>query len=111
MWDDAIKYYNTVIEMNPNNIDAQVGLGDSFYEKGMYNDSIEHYQSALNIDPNLQYAIDGLAFIKRLMIVNKVKIATLFIILPMFLCIIVIVLYRYLRHRKLANNRLIQPQQ
>jgi tetratricopeptide (TPR) repeat protein len=111
MWDDAIKYYNTVIKMNPNNTDANVGLGDSFYEKGMYNDSIEHYRSALNIDPNLQYAIDGLAFIKRLMIVNKFKIVALFIILPMFLCVIVIVLYRYLRHRKLANNRLIQPQQ
>jgi len=111
MWDDAIKYYNTVIEINPNNTDAHVGLGDSLYEKGMYNDSIEHYQAALNINPNLQDAIDGVAFIKRLMIVNKIKIAALFIILPTILCIIVIILYRYFRHKRLANNRLIQPQQ
>jgi tetratricopeptide (TPR) repeat protein len=110
LWDDAIKYYNIALEMNPNSLDTHIGLGDSLYEKGMYNDAIKHYQMALNIDPNLKYAKDGVDYIKRLIIINKAKVVALCLILPTLFCVIVFLVYRYLKRKRLANNGLIQPE-
>lgn len=110
LMDDAIVYYRSVIELNPNNIDAYVGLGDAYYEKGLYRESIEYYQNALKIDPNLQYAKDGIAFIKRLININRAKIAGFFIILSTAFVFIAFLLYRSLRNKKTMNNGIVQSE-
>ena len=102
--DEAKSYYNTVLEINPKSSESYVGLGDLNYEKGMYKDAIKYYQSALDIDPNLQYAKDGIAFIKHQMKANKIKLIAFFTALFLFLCITVIIVYRFFRHRKGINR-------
>ncbi len=104
LMDEAIIYYKSTIELNPNNIDAYVGLGDAYYEKGLYNESIEFYQNALKIDPNLQYARDGIAFIKRLININKAKIAGFFTVLSTIFVFLVYLLYRSLVDNKTVDN-------
>ena len=108
--DEAIIYYNTAVELNPDNIDAHVGLGDAFYEKGMYRESIAHYQDALKIDPNQKYALDGIAFIKKLMNINRIKIVGFFVILSTLAFFIAFLLHRFLRHKKPSNNRMMQSE-
>lgn len=98
--DKAQDYYNAILEINPNNIDSYIGLGDIFYRKGMYRDAIKYYQSALDIDPNLEYAIDSIAIVKHQMNANKIKLIIFFIALSLFLCIAGIIIYRFIRYKR-----------
>lgn len=105
LMDEAIIYYKSTIELNPSNIDAYIGLGDAYYEKGLYNESIEYYQNALKIDPNLQYAKDGIDFIRRLVNINRAKVAGFFVLLSTVFVLIAFLLYRSIRGRKTTINR------
>ena len=93
-----------MLEINPSSSESYVGLGDMSYEKGMYKDAIKYYQSALDIDPDLQYAKDGIASIKHQINANKIKLIVFFTASSLFLCVTGIIVYMFFRHRKGVTN-------
>lgn len=46
-----IEEYGTVLQADPENLAALIGLGNAFSESGAWRDAILHYQHALKIDP------------------------------------------------------------
>ena len=103
--DEAITNYRTVLDMNPENLDAYSSLGYVFYEKGTYGDALEQFQMALNIDPEFRDAEDGLATVKRKININRAKMAILLTAISMIFCFSVISLSRYRHRRKVSADR------
>src|SRR5574337_81168 len=46
-----VEEYRRVLEEDPNNLAAVVGLGNAYLESGAWHEAIEQYQQALRIDP------------------------------------------------------------
>lgn len=59
-YDQAIKDYTKVIELNPQNADAYNNRGASYINKNNYDQAIKDYQKAIEIDPNVKYAKENL---------------------------------------------------
>jgi Tetratricopeptide repeat len=51
-YDQAIAYYQAVVNANPNNAGAYQGLGNCYYFKGDQANALSNYQKALNLNPN-----------------------------------------------------------
>ena len=51
-YEEALIWYDEVLLRNPNNSDAHVGKGSSYYGLGMYDDSYMEYNKAVSMDPN-----------------------------------------------------------
>lgn len=51
-YDQAIQYYNTAIQSNPNSWSAYQGLGNCYYFKGQTTEALSNYQRALSLNPN-----------------------------------------------------------
>lgn len=51
-YDQAIAYYQAVVNANPNNAGAYQGLGNCYYFKGDQATALSNYQKALNLNPN-----------------------------------------------------------
>lgn len=51
-FDDAISNYKQAIEIDEKYVDAYLGLGVAYYEKGQFDLELEAYQKAIEIDPN-----------------------------------------------------------
>ena len=49
---EAKKYFNKALEIEPNYIDAIVGMGDCAYDKKEYNEAIDWYNKVLVMLPN-----------------------------------------------------------
>ena len=52
LFDDAIKDFKQLIELDPDNPTAHNHLGLAFYKKGMLDDAIKHYKEALRLSPD-----------------------------------------------------------
>ncbi len=46
-----VEEYRRVLEEDPNNLAAIIGLGNAYLESGAWREAIEQYQQALRIDP------------------------------------------------------------
>ncbi len=103
--DEAIPHYRTVLDMNPQNLDAYSSLGHVLYEKGTYKDALEQFQMALSIDPGFHDAVEGLTTVKRRININRAKIAILLTAISMVLCFSIISLSRYRHRRKVSADR------
>ncbi|MCP4264066.1 MAG: tetratricopeptide repeat protein, partial [Candidatus Brocadiaceae bacterium] len=51
-YDKSIKLLNTVLTLDPENIDVMNKLGSAWYSKGEYDKAIEYYEKALKSDIN-----------------------------------------------------------
>lgn len=63
----AAKSFNKAIDGNPENADLRVDIGDAYASKGYWSESEEHYEAALEIDPNLAHVFNrlGIAYRKQ----------------------------------------------
>lgn len=56
---DAERIWRRVLEIEPNNAGAYVGLGLALYDQGKVAEAIEAYQKAIDLDPNYAKAYVG----------------------------------------------------
>ena len=52
LFEEAIKSYQKLLQLNPKHIDAYNNLGMAFYEQCNFSDAAENYQKAVNIEPS-----------------------------------------------------------
>src|SRR5258708_40063962 len=52
-FDDAARCYQSALSINPDHVDACVGLGFVLKEKKYYREAEQYLQHALSIDPNI----------------------------------------------------------
>ena len=102
LMDEAILHYRTVLDMNPENLDAYSGLGYVFYEKETYKEALEQFQKALSIAPEFHNAKEGLAAVRRQINLNRAGIAAFLTAISLILCFSIISIIRY-RHHKRAS--------
>lgn len=50
-YEEALKYANSIIHLNPQNVDGYSIRGDIYYELKQYNESIQNYDKAIAIKP------------------------------------------------------------
>lgn len=50
--DDAIREFQTALQLNPNDADGHNNLGVLFAKQGRWDDAIREFQTALKINPN-----------------------------------------------------------
>jgi len=50
-YEEAITYYDKVLEIDPKDIDALNNKGDALYDLDRYNEAIQYYDKVLEIDP------------------------------------------------------------
>lgn len=67
VYNKAIEYYKQVIELDPDRIDAFMGLGLDYYKIGKYSEAVDAYKQALKINPDEQAAHNKLAAVYILM--------------------------------------------
>lgn len=58
-YDKAISYFNSSLEIKPNDLNSLDGKGWSYYQKGNYANSIKSFSGALEIKPNYVDALVG----------------------------------------------------
>jgi tetratricopeptide (TPR) repeat protein len=58
---DAIDCFRQILDHQPDNNYALVGIGDSYRKKGRFNDAATYYQRCLELFPTNNYALFGLA--------------------------------------------------
>jgi cytochrome c-type biogenesis protein CcmH/NrfG len=46
-----LQKYRSVLATKPNDVDANVGLGNLFFDSGQWQQAVDHYQTALKSDP------------------------------------------------------------
>ena len=51
-YDEAIKYCDKAIEINPNFAWAWINKGNALFELGKYDEAVKCYDKAIEIDPN-----------------------------------------------------------
>lgn len=59
--DDAIKQFETAIQLHPKHAEAHLELANIFKHKGQANKAIKYYQKALSLNPSLSHALYDLA--------------------------------------------------
>lgn len=64
-FEDALRHYDRVIELDPNNVIAWNNKGVIFFKMGRVEDALEAYDNALKIDPANLDAIRNKGFIFR----------------------------------------------
>jgi tetratricopeptide (TPR) repeat protein len=60
-YNNALKYFDEALEINPNNANDWFNKGFSLAELGKHNEAIDCYDKVLEIDPNSVYAWNGKA--------------------------------------------------
>ncbi|MBI5232869.1 MAG: tetratricopeptide repeat protein [Deltaproteobacteria bacterium] len=58
--DEAIKAYEELLKLNPDNAEVHSNLGFAYLDKGDVEKAIRHQEKALDINPNLANAFYGL---------------------------------------------------
>ena len=56
MYDEALKAYDEVIRIEPNDAEAWYGRGSALHALGNYDDAINAYDEAIRLDPNYTLA-------------------------------------------------------
>ena len=51
-YEESIKYYDKILEINPNDVNALLNKGSIFIELDKFDESIKHYDKILEINPN-----------------------------------------------------------
>ena len=59
----AVKYFNKVLQVEPNNIKTMLDKGEMLFELEKYNESIKCFDHVLAIDPNNEQALENKACI------------------------------------------------
>lgn len=60
---EAVKAYKTAIELDPQFLDARMGLGEVYEDKGLYQDAIAEYRKVVEVDPRHTGALYNLALV------------------------------------------------
>ena len=60
---DAVKAYKTAISLDPQFLDAHMGLGEIYEEKGLYQDAITEYRKVVEVDATHTGALYNLALV------------------------------------------------
>lgn len=60
-YDEAAQRFESVLEIEPKNSYALVGLGDIARRRGRHQDAVEYYQRCIEHDPHNAFALFGLA--------------------------------------------------
>jgi len=60
---EAVNAYKKAIELDPQSVDARMGLGDVYEEKGLYKEATEEYQRVIEIDAKHTGAMYNLALV------------------------------------------------
>ena len=60
-YDDAVERFESVLELEPGNSYALVGLGDIARKRGKHHDAVGYYQRCIEHDPDNAFALFGLA--------------------------------------------------
>ncbi len=66
-YDEALTYYQYSLEhsyFDEDKSNAHTGIGVCYEQKRKYNNAREHFNEALKLDPNNQWALDGLSRVK-----------------------------------------------
>lgn len=50
--DEAIEVLNNVIKIKPDHVDAQASIGEAYYQKRMFAESLVYFRRAVELDPN-----------------------------------------------------------
>ena len=58
-YDEAITYYDKILEIDPNNVDALINKGVALGNLDKYNEAISYFDKVLEIDPNNVYALNN----------------------------------------------------
>ena len=66
--DDAIKFYEKAIDLNPNFADAYNNIGIVLLEMGQSDDAIKFYQKALEIEPSYAEAHNNLGMPSKILV-------------------------------------------
>jgi tetratricopeptide (TPR) repeat protein len=61
--DESIKYYQTALKLNSENVMAHNNLGIILYKRGMPDEALSHFEHALRIDPTLVEAHNNIGII------------------------------------------------
>jgi Flp pilus assembly protein TadD len=51
--DDAVREFEAILRLDPNNVDAHGNLGVTLYFKGDYTQAVPHLRTAVKLQPNL----------------------------------------------------------
>ena len=57
-YDGAIAQYEAVLQLDPQNLEAIIGLGDCYVPKTQYDKALSYYKQALELAPNAQKKIE-----------------------------------------------------
>lgn len=60
---EAVASYKKAIELDPQFVDAMMGLGEVYEEKGLYREAIGEYQGVVELDPKHTGALYNLALV------------------------------------------------
>ncbi|MDD5017789.1 MAG: tetratricopeptide repeat protein [Eubacteriales bacterium] len=63
--EEAVRYLETSISLNPKAAGAYKLLGDIFVKKGLYDEAVNYYDKALALDDGDQETIDAMAYAKE----------------------------------------------
>lgn len=58
-YEDAIKYYNKALQINPRYENAWYNKGAALYGIGKYNEAMECFDKTLEINPRNEFAIES----------------------------------------------------
>ncbi len=63
-YNTVIKLTNTVIELNPNNVETYIRRGIAYHYKGEYGSAVEDFNKAIELEPNIPqiYLARGIAY-------------------------------------------------
>jgi len=60
---EAVTAYKKAIELDPNSVDARMGLGEVYEDKGLYKEAIEEYSRVIELDGKHTGAMYNLALV------------------------------------------------
>src|SRR5207245_1589312 len=63
LFDQAVEAYNTAIDLDPSSVEARMGLGEVYEDKGLYKEAIEEYRRVIEVDAKHTGAMYNLAVV------------------------------------------------
>lgn len=74
---EAIDFFNKAIQLNPDNADVHLALGNSLIEVGRLTDAEKQYSNAIAIDSTIEDAKINLSIVKKFQKEFEVELATI----------------------------------
>jgi tetratricopeptide (TPR) repeat protein len=60
-WQDAVPWYQRVVELEPRHTDARTDLATCLHQVGRFDEAVKEYQRSLELEPDKPQALYGLA--------------------------------------------------